>query len=192
MAKATVDGTVPCQKCGNVITVETQRFTGGPDQEREVFIKCLRCQSETLYGVYKKYGNTLVEVERPRSTSHDSYNEQVHIDSIFQGRWIGLRFISGVQGRPGYKETPIDNRIFCTASATSLELADGRQLEVEKVTVGRFFDASGHQNLINFTTGEYFLVIKLEGDRIGVCLEFGENANPIKRFEGRIAPARQS
>lgn len=63
MAKALVDGTIPCPKCGNVITVETQKSTGGPNREREVYIKCLRCQTETLMGVYRMYGNSLVNVK---------------------------------------------------------------------------------------------------------------------------------
>lgn len=62
MAKALVDGTIPCPKCGNTITVENQKSTGGPDREREVYIKCLRCQTETLMGVYRMYGNSLVKV----------------------------------------------------------------------------------------------------------------------------------
>jgi len=63
MAKATVDGTIPCSKCGNIMTVETQKRTGGPNSEREVYVKCLRCQAETLVGVYRLYGNSLVNVE---------------------------------------------------------------------------------------------------------------------------------
>lgn len=63
MAKATVDGTIPCANCGDTMTVETQRRTGGPNSEREVSVKCLRCQAETLVGIYRLYGNTLVEVD---------------------------------------------------------------------------------------------------------------------------------
>ena len=63
MAKATVDGTIPCKKCGNTMTVETQKWTGGPDREREVYVKCLRCQAETLVGVFRMYGNSLVNVK---------------------------------------------------------------------------------------------------------------------------------
>jgi len=63
MAKATVDGTIPCKKRGNTITVETQKWTGGPDREREVYVKCLRGQAETLVGVFKMYGNSLVNVK---------------------------------------------------------------------------------------------------------------------------------
>ena len=61
MAKALEDGTIPCPKCGNIMTVETQKKTGGPNGEREVFIKCLRCNTETLMGVYKLYGNSLIK-----------------------------------------------------------------------------------------------------------------------------------
>src|SRR6185436_18133503 len=125
MAKATVDGTTQCPKCGDIITVETQRFTGGANNEREVYIKCLRCHAETLFGVYQKYGNTLVPVEKRSTPSDNSYKEQPYIDPIFHGRWIGITFISGVQGLPGYEETPIGNRLFCAASASQLELADG-------------------------------------------------------------------
>jgi hypothetical protein len=49
MAKATVDVTTPCSKCRNIMTVETQKWTGGPDREREVYVKCLRCQTETWW-----------------------------------------------------------------------------------------------------------------------------------------------
>jgi hypothetical protein len=45
------------------MTVETQKKTGGSNSEREVYVKCLRCQAETLVGVYKLYGNSLVKVE---------------------------------------------------------------------------------------------------------------------------------
>lgn len=38
MAKATVDGTIPCKKCGNTMTVENQKWTGGPDREREFML----------------------------------------------------------------------------------------------------------------------------------------------------------
>jgi hypothetical protein len=191
MAKATVDGTIPCSKCGNVITVENQRFTGGADGEREVYVKCLRCKVQTLIGLFRKYGNTLVEVtDNSRSASAEEYHEQPHIDPIFHGRWIGLRYIKGTQGKPGYEEIPIENRLYCTASADKVILHDGTELIVDKVTVGRIFDTADHQNLINFTNGDYYLILKLHDDRIGVCLEFDENQNPISRFEGRIAPAK--
>lgn len=63
MAKATVDGTIPCSKCGDTVTVENQKWTGGPDREREVYVKCLRCQAETPIGVFRFYGNSLLNVE---------------------------------------------------------------------------------------------------------------------------------
>jgi hypothetical protein len=66
MAKATVDGTVPCKNCGNTMTVENQKWTGGPDRGREVYVKCLRCQAETLVGVFRMYGNSLVNVKDMR------------------------------------------------------------------------------------------------------------------------------
>jgi hypothetical protein len=64
MAKALVDGSVPCSKCGNHMTVENQKFTGGADGEREVYMKCMdpSCRTETFMGIYKKYGNSLVKV----------------------------------------------------------------------------------------------------------------------------------
>ena len=63
MARALIDGTNRCSKCRNTMTVETQKKTGGPNGEREVYVKCLRCQTETLMGVYRMYGNSLVIVE---------------------------------------------------------------------------------------------------------------------------------
>ena len=63
MAKATIDFTLPCAKCRSTKTVETQKWTHGPDHEREVYLKCLECRSETLFGVFRLYGNSLVNVE---------------------------------------------------------------------------------------------------------------------------------
>lgn len=62
MAKATIDGTIPCSNCRSTFTVENQKSTGGRDGEREVYIKCLQCQTLTLIGIYKKCGNSLVKV----------------------------------------------------------------------------------------------------------------------------------
>lgn len=63
MAKATIDFTLPCAKCRSTKTVEIQKWTHGPDHEREVYLKCLECRSETLFGVFRLYGNSLVNVD---------------------------------------------------------------------------------------------------------------------------------
>lgn len=74
MAKATIDFTVPCAKCKSTKTVETQKWTHGPDHEREVYLKCLECRSETLFGVFRLFGNSLVNVEEiPSHLKRRSY-----------------------------------------------------------------------------------------------------------------------
>lgn len=59
MAYVGIDGD-PYPNCGSTATTEVHKPTVYP--EREVCLKCLECKKETLVGVYKSEGNSLVRV----------------------------------------------------------------------------------------------------------------------------------